>query len=93
MIDSEWKIIYRDCLHHQPHNPGIDDAPIIDKYGDQCWYNEGKRHRDGDLPAIIRSSGLQYWYKNGICHRDGDKPVIICPSGSHHWYKNGLIYF
>ena len=53
MIDNDWKVIYHDCQHHQPHNPGEHDEPVIDKWGSQLWYKEGKLHRDGGLPSII----------------------------------------
>ena len=40
--------------------------------GDQYWYQNGKQHRGGDLPAVIHASGDQLWYQGGMLHRDGD---------------------
>lgn len=75
-IDDNWKFIYEKiCLHHiQPH--GHCFYPT-----NQRWYNEGKLHRDGDLPAVIWPSGRQQWYKNGEIHREGDKPAVIYAFG------------
>ena len=89
MIDDEWKMIYHDCQHHQPHNPGEHDEPVIDDKGTQRWYREGKQHRDGDRPAEIWDNGSQYWYSGGIVHRDGDLPAVIWGSGSQWWFKYG----
>jgi hypothetical protein len=60
------------------------------KNGDQFWYQNGKRHRDNDLPAVISSTGSQYWYKNGKRHRENDLPAVISSTRSQFWYKNGL---
>ena len=57
--------------------------------GTQCWYQNGLKHRDNDLPAIIRENGDQFWYKNGLQHRDNDLPAIIFPNGDQYWFKNG----
>jgi hypothetical protein len=54
------------------------------------WKNEkGELHREGDEPAIIRSSGGKEWWKNGERHRDGDEPAVIYSDGGKTWYKNG----
>ena len=58
--------------------------------GTQCWYKNGKHHRDNDLPALIYSNGTQMWYQNGLRHRDNDLPASIWRSGSQFWFKNGL---
>jgi hypothetical protein len=79
------------CLHHKPHS--IDDLPVImNYYGEQEWYKEGKLHRDGDLPAIIGSNGHQEWYKEGKTHRDGDLPAEIYADGTQLWYKQGKLH-
>jgi hypothetical protein len=83
-LDRSCTYIYtRICLHYQPHS--VDDLPEIDSNGDQYWYKEGKRHRDGDLPAVIYSDGNQHWYKEGKLHRDGDLPAVILSDGSQWW--------
>jgi len=38
----------------------------------QVWYQNGKLHREDNLPAIIYPDGTQYWYQNGKCHREHD---------------------
>ncbi len=64
------------------------DNPIIDVYGNQSWYKDGKRHRD-DGPAVISVNGGQYWYQNGKRHRD-DGPAVIFADGLKQWYQNGV---
>ena len=34
------------------------------------WVN-GKKHREGGLPAVERASGSKLWYVNGERHREG----------------------
>ena len=56
----------------------------------QQWYDEeGKLHRDDDLPASITSDGTMYWYNHGNLHRDNDRPAIIHPNGDMCWYNHG----
>jgi hypothetical protein len=88
-LDKSGKYIYKEiCLHHNyPHS--IWDLPIINSYGTQEWYKEGKRHRDGDLPARITAYKEYYWFKEGECHRDGDLPAVIHADGNQIWYKEG----
>ena len=62
------------------------------KYGNQYWYKNGLRHRDNDLPAIIRENGDQFWYKDGKEHRYNDLPAAIMSCGTQYCYKNGLGY-
>jgi len=65
-------------------------APIINKYGDKCWYNKaGELHRENDLPAVILEDGSKGWYKNGKLHRDNDLPAVIYKDGIKLWYING----
>jgi len=65
-------------------------APIISKYGTQCWYNkDGQFHRENDLPAIIFKSGKKQWCKNGKLHRENDMPAVIFEDGSKSWWING----
>ena len=61
--------------------------------GTQHWLQNGKRHRDHDLPAIIYANGTQYWYQNGLRHRDNDLPAIIYANGTQEWYKNGKRFY
>ena len=84
---ENWRYVYKICLHYQPHN--YDGPTVINAYGDQCWYKEGKLHRGGDQPAAIYANGDQVWYKEGEFHRDGDQPAIIYANGGQEWYKEG----
>jgi hypothetical protein len=33
--------------------------------GSKHWYQNGKRHRDNDQPAVILANGIKQWYQNG----------------------------
>jgi hypothetical protein len=58
--------------------------------GTQRWFDsDGKRHRDGDLPAVAWADGTQYWYRHGKRHRDGDLPAVVEPDGTQFWYQHG----
>lgn len=69
-----------------------DDKPAIE-WGDRSreWYRMGKRHRDGDKPAVMHvgDSPEYSWYQNNQLHRDGDKPAFITPTAKL-WYKHGM---
>ena len=45
--------------------------PIIHTNGTQSWWVNDKRHREGDMPAIIGADGAQRWYvtEMEICPR------------------------
>ena len=43
---------------------------IIYKRYSEIWWKNGKRHRDGDEPAVIRSNGEKQWWKNGQFIKD-----------------------
>jgi len=46
-------------------------APIIDKYGNQRWFNKaGELHRENDMPAGIYTDGTKSWWINGKFIRD-----------------------
>jgi antitoxin component YwqK of YwqJK toxin-antitoxin module len=64
----------------------------IDENGKQEWYQNGKLHRDNDLPAVICSNGHQEWYRNGKLHRYNDLPARISSYGSQSWYRNGKLH-
>lgn len=59
------------------------------------WQDDGRLHREGDLPAtidikhgeIVRSCYLQ----NGLIHRDNGLPSIIEKTGSS-WYVNSALH-
>ena len=89
MIDGDWEWLYRSCRHVEPHS--FDDVPIVNNYGVQQWYREGKLHRDGDLPAVMHT-GCSHWHKDGKLHRDGDFPAVIETNGTQFWYKDGKLH-
>jgi hypothetical protein len=54
---------------------------------------DGKRHRDGDKPAVIDCYGSQIWYKNGLIHRDMDRPAILdCFNRTKIWVYMGTYH-
>jgi hypothetical protein len=83
-----------DQLRSSPINIEFADGTSYkrDEYGDQWWYKDGLRHRDGDLPAVIYADGDQFWYRNGHSHRDGNRPAAIWANGEQRWYRNGVQY-
>jgi len=76
-----------------PHNSLVTDTinnnDELHPIGTQCWYKNGKLHRDDDLPAMIYPVGTECWYQDGELHRNGDLPAVIHPNGTHEFYKNG----
>ena len=71
------------------HTPKMASPVVdIDSYGTRRWYKDGKRHRDGDLPAVVFENGDAVWYKDGKRHRDGDKPAVVFVSGYCAWFIN-----
>jgi len=61
--------------------------------GTKFWFQNGKRHRDNDLPAIEHSNDDKEWYINGELHRENDLPAVEFSNGDNEWYKNGIEYF
>jgi hypothetical protein len=64
------------------------------KYGDQEWFLNGKRHRT-DGPAVIEAGGegIVRWFNNGYLHRE-DGPASKAPNGAKGWYlKDKLIVY
>ena len=52
----------------------------------------GQFHREGDLPAIERSSGTKEWWVNGQRHRDGGLPATELGDGDKYWWVNGQLH-
>lgn len=59
--------------------------------GKAVWERNGRPHRDGDLPAIIRDSCME-WFRDGKLHRDGDLPASISVDGHMSWYRDGKLH-
>jgi hypothetical protein len=74
--------------------------PVVIRSINRCletetWYLDGKKHRDGDEPAVVttdlslpkEAACNKEWWKHGLLHRDGDQPAV---AGQYlAWYKNG----
>ncbi len=52
----------------------------------------GKRHRDGDLPAIESGVDSEYW-KHGVRSRGQDLPATVTDAGRRimTWFQDGAI--
>jgi hypothetical protein len=58
--------------------------------GTEYWRKQdGRLHREGDLPAIVLADGSQKWYRDDKLHREGDQPAVVHASGSQEWYRDG----
>ena len=67
--------------------------PVTDEWGTTTWFDsDGKRHRDGDLPAVVYAEGGQGWYQHGKLHRDGDLPAVVEAEGAQGWFQHGVIH-
>lgn len=69
------------------------DEPFVRTFGSKFliyeWKDEnGKLHRDGDLPAVSHPYYLK-WYRHGKLHRDGDLPAVEWCNGDKEWWKDG----
>lgn len=58
----------------------------------QCWFKDGKYHRDDDLPAVEWADGTRQWYFDGKLHRDCDLPAVECADGTRKWYIDGKLH-
>ena len=52
--------------------------PVIDEYGTQRWYKNGKIHRE-DGPAVIYADGFQAWWLYGKNYEFNDYVNEIFP--------------
>jgi len=59
-------------------------------FASEKWLLEGKKHREGDLPAVIEN-GTKYYYKHGLRHRTNG-PAIEYFNGGGEWYLDGTRY-
>lgn len=82
-----------DDVHHRD-----DGGAAIESFSDgggggggmRIWMIEGCVHRDGDRPAMERSSdGARAWFRHGQLHRDGDRPAVERPDGGHEYWRHG----
>ena len=72
-----------------------DDLPAAEwSDGYQEWYQNGQRHRGGDLPAVVCSQ-TQEWWVHGKRHRDGDMPAWVSSTAigsQNYWYQHGELH-
>ena len=62
----------------------------VDEDGNTFWYNQqGKRHREGGLPAFEGAAGSKEWLVNGQFHREGGLPAFEGANGGKAWWVNG----
>jgi hypothetical protein len=73
-------------------------AAVSDVLHTKFWYKNGKRHREGDLPAVQSATNSE-WYKNGKRHREGHLPAVVFKgrnlfSGGEYneWWVNGVLH-
>ena len=70
----------------------VANAPNKSKHYAEWRDLDDKLHREGDLPAVVRSDGGQTWCWHGILHRDGDLPARVGADGSLSWGKHGELH-
>ena len=103
---KDGKIIREYRIGNKLHN--IDGPAVEWLNGEKFWFQNGKLHRDNDLPAIEYANGDSYerelcsiqsgtegskqWYQQGKCHRDNDLPAIEWVNGTKEWYQNGKLH-
>ncbi len=58
-------------------------------YIDMFYDEDGKLHRDGDLPAMCDTRGYQKFYYHGVVHRGHFSPAIIHRDGSYEYWVFG----
>jgi hypothetical protein len=64
----------------------------INGNGTKEWWVNGKRHREGDLPAIERANGDKSWYVNGKLNRKAGLPAFEGANGDKSWLKDGKLH-
>jgi hypothetical protein len=64
----------------------------INENGDEYWWFNGVRHRDGGLPAEIMANGDKSWWVDGNVHRDYGLPAYEGSNGEKWWAVNGQLH-
>ena len=73
------------------HNWHRTDGPAYEEHNYRAWWVDGKRHREGGLPAIEWGNGSKSWFENDKRHRL-DGPAISYADGHKEWWVNGIPY-
>ena len=68
----------------------IQDGHHVCRDNTECWYRDGKFHRD-DGPAIIHTNGDKLLYRNGKHHRE-NFPAVVKTDGTKEWWNNDMRY-
>lgn len=68
-----------------------DDKFVLMPTGSKYWIQNGLRHRDDDLPAVVFANGGREWWVNGMQHRENG-PAVDCSDGTKMWFLNNLCH-
>ena len=80
-LKSSKDIVYKKLNKRSTNGPNL-----ITANGTEQFYENGKAHRDNDLPAVIFKTGGKRYYTNGVKYRE------IWPDGREEWYKNDVLH-
>ena len=79
---------HRDGVEHRQDGPQYAAYRAV-TLTDYMWARDGRRHRDGDLPAGARGGRREHWV-NGRRHRDGGRPAVLRDRAGHsveYWVR------
>lgn len=78
--------------HNKLHREN--DLPAAEYPDDREWWIDGKRHRDGDKPAVVngRSGDCLEWWVDDKRHRAGGQPAVLWKNGPEEYWENGVQY-
>lgn len=54
----------------------VNGYATLTKDGGKLWYQDGKLHRDDDLPAVIWANGNRSWYNKGTPYTESQMEVV-----------------
>jgi hypothetical protein len=60
--------------------------------GFHAWWLDGKRHREGDAPAVVYANGDREWWVDGKRHRGGQMPALIRSTDAQWWEFGDRVY-
>jgi len=60
--------------------------------GDKLYYERGKLHRLGGLPAVVRVDGYKEYCECGQLHREGGLPAVEWADGCKAFWVRGLLH-
>jgi hypothetical protein len=89
--------IFRTFIIHTFNLEGVlhsyNDLPAVKSEGGNGgeWYKNGKRHRDGGLPAVVNDKE-QEWWVDGKRHRDDGLPAVENNNEQEWWVDGKLLH-